>query len=88
MVFLYLVGVLRQFTESTQLMLLRLTAFFGLSLGITGVVGVALDLFFLIRDRRFYSGGKCAVAAAVGLLGFVLAVSAVFILALTGGNIQ
>jgi hypothetical protein len=87
-VFLYSVGTLRQFTASTQFMLLRMGAFFGIALVLTALLGMVMDMIFLIRNRRFYSLSKFVFVVAACLAGAVLAGSAVFILALAEGNMQ
>ena len=86
-VFLYAVGILRQFTASTQFMLLRMGAFFGLALGVTGVMGIMMDLIILVRDHRFHSQFKFVFVVLSCLTGFAAAASAVLILAFTGGNL-
>ncbi|MDR2515785.1 MAG: hypothetical protein LBC88_00215 [Spirochaetaceae bacterium] len=87
-VFLYAVGILRQFTASTQFMLLRMGAFFGLALGITGVMGIGMDLIILVRDRHLHSRSKLVFVALACFTGFAAAASAVLILAFTGGNLS
>ena len=59
--FLYLVGSVQGFIDSTQILLLRLYSILGIFLVITSASGVILDLWRFIRTKRirylFRAGG-------------------------------
>jgi hypothetical protein len=84
--FFYGVGVRQGFTDPTQLMLLRVTSFCGLVLGIAALYGVVLNLWLLTRGRdpRLLAG--IAVYALAAAFGILTAAAAVFIMILSGGT--
>jgi hypothetical protein len=89
--FLYGIGTVQGFMDTTQSNLLRLSVIFGLFIGIGALYGVILDCVLLIhwansaRDTRAYAGG-IGVYIIVGLLGFAMAAVAAFILVVVEGN--
>jgi hypothetical protein len=87
-VFLYGVGVRQRFMDTTQIMLLRISALSALILGILSMYGIVLDIWFLIRTRglRFLFGIMVYFVAAV--FGILIAAVAIFILVLAGGNLE
>jgi hypothetical protein len=85
-VFLYGVGVRQRFMDSTQIMLLRISALSALVLGVLSIYGIVLDTWFLIRGKAFrYLPGIAAYGIAA-VFGILIAATAIFILVLAGGN--
>jgi hypothetical protein len=86
-VFLYGVGVRQRFMDTTQVMLLRISALFALVLGVLSMYGIVLDIWFLIRTRglRFLLGIAAYCIAAI--FGILIALAAIFILVFAGGNL-
>ncbi|MDR0377251.1 MAG: hypothetical protein LBH70_05605 [Spirochaetaceae bacterium] len=85
-IFLYGVGIRQRFMDSTQIMLLWITALSALVLGIVSLYGIVMDIWFLIwtRGPRFLLG---AAAYFMGVVfGALTAGAAIFILVLAGGN--
>lgn len=84
-IFLYALGTVREFSDSTQLLLLGLFRLFGFSLAVNGACGIAADLWLAIRrgSLRFIPG--MAAYALSGLFGVLNAVFAAFIMVLAGG---
>lgn len=72
--------------DTTQLMLLLVSSFFGLILGILAVYGIILDLWLLIRGRgpRLLAGIAAYFLAAA--FGIATAAAAFFIIVLSGGR--
>jgi hypothetical protein len=85
-VFLYIAGARQRFMDATQLMLLRISALSGLTLGVLSMYGVILDIYLLIRGRglRYIPGAALYFLAAA--FGALTAGAAIFILVLAGGN--
>jgi hypothetical protein len=85
--FFYGVGVRQDFMDSTQIMLLRISALLGLILGMLAMSGMALNIWSLIRggDPRFFPGITAYLAAV--LFGILTAAAAILILVLAGGNL-
>jgi hypothetical protein len=85
--FLYSIGTIQGFTDSTQLFLLRLGAILSILLALSAFYGVVLDLFlFFYRKKiRFICGAW--VYALFGLLGGLAAAASGFIISLSGGNV-
>jgi hypothetical protein len=100
-VFLYGVGTRQEFTDSTQILLIRLSVLFGLLLVCGAVYGFSINFVFFFRLRfrktaaRVYAipgGGhfhffrNLWFYMILAALGLVIAMGMAFILALTGGN--
>jgi hypothetical protein len=85
-VFLYGIGTAQEFMDRTQLMLLRLSVVFGLSLAVCSVYGIALNcyLVFYKRAYRFFTGA--GIYIVLGLFGAAIATLAAFIIVAAGGN--
>jgi hypothetical protein len=84
--FLYEVGVGQEFMDTTQLMLLRLSSFSALILGILALYGIVLNIGLLIRarDPRLLAGiAAYFLAAAFGIL---TAAAAFLIIIFSGGT--
>ncbi|MDR3122629.1 MAG: hypothetical protein LBU16_02490 [Treponema sp.] len=84
--FLYGIGTAQEFMDRTQLLLLRLSVVFGLSLGVGSLYGIVLNCWLVFRDRkyRFFTGA--GIYIVLGLFGAVIATLAAFIIVATGGN--
>jgi hypothetical protein len=85
-VFLYGVGTAQEFMDRTQLLLLRLSIVFGLSLAVGSAYGIALNCWFAFHDRnyRFFTGA--GLYLLLGLFGAAIAILAAFITVAAGGN--
>jgi hypothetical protein len=84
--FLYGIGVRQQFMDSTQLMLLRISALSGLVLAVLAVYGMVLDTWFLIRGREFRFLAGVAAYLMAAFFGILIAAGTIFIMVLAGGN--
>jgi hypothetical protein len=84
--FLYGIGNAQDFLDSTQLVLLRLSATLGILLTVSAVFGMGIDIYFCIRGRSLrFLWGAFAYCLIVGFGVF----SAVFfngVLVLVAGN--
>lgn len=85
-VFLYGLGTVQDFMDATQLLLLHITVVLGLSLGISSLYGIALNIYVAIRRKRFRFLRSLIFYMAAAFSGMVLALAAVFILTLAAGN--
>jgi hypothetical protein len=85
-VFLYGIGTAQEFMDRTQLLLLRLSVVFGLSLAVGSVYGIALNFWFVFHDRkyRFFTGAGMYIA--LGAFGAAVATLAAFVIVAAGGN--
>jgi len=84
--FLYGVGVYQGFMDPTQLMLLRISVFSGLVLGILSLYGVVMGIWFLLRGRGLRHLAGIALYLVAGIFGVLTAVAAIFIITLAGGT--
>jgi hypothetical protein len=84
--FLYGIGTVQEFMDRTQLMLLRLSVIFGLSLAVGSIYGIALNCWLVFHNRnyRFFTGAGLYIV--FGLFGALIATLAAFIIVATGGN--
>jgi len=84
--FLYLAGAIQEFTDSTQLILLRLYVVLGIFLAVTSVYGMILDLvrFFSLKRKRYLlrAGGYLFLV----IFAVTTVLVTVFIITLSGGN--
>jgi hypothetical protein len=85
-VFIYGIGTAQEFMDRTQLMLLRLSVVFGLSLAVGSMYGIALNCWFVFHDRkyRFFTGA--GIYLVLGLFGGAIATLAALIIVAAGGN--
>lgn len=86
--FLYIVGTIQGFMETTQTILLRLLVIMGIFLSIGALYGSIMDAgFILINHRRRFILGIISYLLLV-MFGVTISVISSFILVLTGGNIS
>jgi hypothetical protein len=85
-VFLYGIGTAQEFMDRTQLMLLRLSVIFGLSLGVGSIYGIALNFWLGFHGRKFRFFGEAGLYTVLGIFGAVIATLAAFIIVAAGGN--
>ncbi|GHV81527.1 hypothetical protein AGMMS49991_00850 [Spirochaetia bacterium] len=85
-VFLYGVGTRQQFTEPTQVLLLKIIGFTGIVLAFCALYGIILNIGFFFRGGGFLRVSYLWLYIAAVILGLVAASAAFFIIALTGGN--
>jgi hypothetical protein len=84
--FLYGIGTAQEFMDRTQLLLLRLSLVFGLSLGAGSAYGILLNCWLVLHGRsgRFFAGA--GMYLALGVFGALIATAAAFIIVAAGGN--
>jgi hypothetical protein len=87
-VFLYGVGVRQQFMDATQIMLLRISALSALVLGILSIYGILLNIWLLIHTKGIRFLLRITIYFAAAFFGILIAVAAIFILVLAGGNLE
>jgi hypothetical protein len=100
-VFLYAVGIRQKFTDPTQLLLIRLSVFFGLLLFCGAVYGLLLNFVFFSRFKslktalyglpgngHFHFLQNLWFYMSTAILGLISAAGMAFILGLTGGNLS
>lgn len=85
-VFLYGIGTTQEFMDRTQLMLLRLSVIFGLSLAVGSIYGIALNFWIAIHDRKYRFFAGAGMYIVLGVFGAVIATLAAFIIVAAGGN--
>jgi hypothetical protein len=85
-VFLYGIGTIQGFMNTTQQVMLRLAIILGFSLAVGSVYGIFLDFWFVFSQgkSRFLWGVGGYIC--MGLLGTIIAVVATFIVVISGGN--
>jgi hypothetical protein len=84
--FLYVIGIRQGFMDMTQFRLLRLSIIFGLFLGVGAFYGIALNIWLVTRQKTLTYLIGIGMYALIGLLGFVVAAIAAFILVVAEGN--
>lgn len=84
---LYGIGVVQDFMDDTQLMLLGFSRHLGLALFASGLFGFVMNiiLFFQNKKARLALGAGAYLFA--GLLGFAAAMVSIFIIAASRGNL-
>ena len=85
LIFLYILGAFQQFSDASLHMLLRLTGFFGLFLGINGAFGIILEIWFFFRKENYHIFFNIILFFIFGSFGILVAVITFFIQAMTGG---
>ena len=87
-VFFYFLGTVREFSDETQFLLLRLTAISGVLLLISAFYGFFLNLVIFIAKKkiRYLAGFILLILAAI--FGGVMAAGAYVIIFLITGNIN
>jgi hypothetical protein len=85
-IFLYGIGTIQKFMDTTQHLMLRLIIILGFSLAAGSIYGILLDLWlvFYERNRRFLGGMGGYIG--MGLFGVVIAAAATFIVVVSRGN--
>jgi hypothetical protein len=86
LVFLYGVGTAQEFMDITQLILLRLSAVFGLFLGVGSIYGIILSVSLGVHGSNLRYLGDVGGYVLMGALGVVVSVLAIFILVVAEGN--
>jgi len=84
--FLYIAGTVQEFTDSTQLALLRLYVVLGIFLTVLSVCGMAINLwrlFKLKKHRYIFRAGRYMLLL---VFGAATVLGALFIIAVSGGN--
>ncbi|MDR2517898.1 MAG: hypothetical protein LBD13_00600 [Spirochaetaceae bacterium] len=84
-IFLYSIGTLRGFMDSTQMRLLRLGARAGLFLWVGAGYGAALDCYLLFQGKKYYIRSLISYII-VGAFGMAAALFSAFILVITQGK--
>jgi hypothetical protein len=85
-VFLYVIGTAQEFMDRTQLLLLRLSVVFGLSLAVGSIYGIALNCWFVFHDRKYRFFAGAGIYVVLGVFGGAIATLAAFIIVAAGGN--
>jgi hypothetical protein len=85
-VFLYGIGTVREFMDTTQEVLLRLAAVFGFLLAVGAVYGIGVDLWFILYKGKYRFFLGVGGYAALGIFGILVAAAATFIVVISGGN--
>lgn len=85
LLFLYGIGSQQEFTDITQLMLLRGAVTVGFFLGCAACYGIVFNCWMIFHGRFRYLGGIMSYII-LGALGLGVAVLGTFILILTGGT--
>ncbi|WP_010255534.1 hypothetical protein [Treponema primitia] len=85
-VYLYGIGTAQEFMDRTQLLLLRLSVILGLSLAVSSIYGIILNVWIIVHDRKYRLLGGAGLYIALGIFGAVIATLAAFIIVAAGGN--
>jgi hypothetical protein len=85
--FLYAAGTRQEFTDKTQLLLLRLSRELGLALGLCSFWEIVFCFFQKIPGPRFRRALKIGAYLALCTFGFAISLLGSFIIAATGGNV-
>ena len=83
---LYIAGTVQEFTDSTQLFLLRLYAVLGFFLFTVSICGTVLDLQRLFRTKKVRYFFRAAGYMFLVVFGFVTILAVIFIIALSEGT--
>ncbi|GHV71136.1 hypothetical protein AGMMS49928_21650 [Spirochaetia bacterium] len=86
-VFLYILGTRQEFTDATQLLLLRLAIIIGIFLTAMSFCGMVLDIRIIISRRLWSYFAGVGGYILMGIFGAAAAVFAAFITAASGGNL-
>jgi hypothetical protein len=87
-IFLYLIGTVQGFMDSTQLLLLRLTVLTGALLAAASFYGLVLKLAVFFNNRELRGLAGVPVYLVSGIAGVAALSAALFILTAAAGNIR
>ena len=87
-IFIYVIGTLRGFVDSTQLALLRFYTVLGIFLTVMSICGAAIALRRFIKRREFRYLARAGGYVFLVILGAVTVLAVMFILIISKGNIQ
>ncbi|MDR1597034.1 MAG: hypothetical protein LBR99_04945 [Treponema sp.] len=85
-VYLYSIGTVQEFMDRTQLLLLRLSVIFGLSLGVGSIYGIILNVWVGFHNKKYRGLGGIGIYLVFGIFGAAIATLAAFIMVAAGGN--
>ncbi|MDR2759762.1 MAG: hypothetical protein LBB78_10335 [Spirochaetaceae bacterium] len=85
-VFLYGIGTIQGFMDTTQQIMLRLAIIMGFSLAVGSIYGILLDLWFIFLQGKYRFFWGIGGYIGMGVFGAVIAALATFIVAISGGN--
>jgi hypothetical protein len=85
-VFLYGIGTIQEFMDTTQQLMLRLAIVLGFSLAVGSIYGILLDLWFIFHEKNRSFLWGIGGYISMGLFGSLIAAAATFIVTISGGN--
>ena len=87
-VFLYALGTVQGFMDTTQFILLELTVILGVLLTVSSLFGIVLDLTFFLSNRKKRYLGSIFLHGFWGIFGGSMALIAFFFIIVSGGNVN
>jgi hypothetical protein len=84
--FLYAIGTAQGFMDSTQLLLLRLTVWWGALLAVSSFYGLILKIIVFTRNKELRGLGGVPVYLVLGIIGIAGSCAALFIIIAAAGN--
>jgi hypothetical protein len=85
--FLYAIGTVQGFMDSTQLLLLRLSVIWGALLAAASFYGLVLDIILFVRVGKLRSLGGASVYLLLGITGLAVLTIALSIITMAAGNV-
>ena len=86
--FLYGIGIVQEFTDSTQLALLRLYAILGIILSISSVYAMILAITRFVAEKKKRYLLRASFYLILLLFAAATVLSVIFIITMTGGNAE
>ena len=86
--FLYVVGTVQDFIDSTQLALLRFYVVLGIFLTIASVYGIAVDLERFLKSKKHRYLLRAGGYLLLVIFGVATVLAVMFIITVSGGNVE
>jgi hypothetical protein len=85
-VFLYGIGTIQGFMDTTQQLMLHLAIILGFSLAVGSIYGILLDFWFIFHEKKRSFFWGIGGYISMGLFGALIAAAATFIVTISRGN--